>query len=140
LKTQASGDASTALKYLFQKARVLAVLQTQATERDKDGCLRSHSLRRCLSRCREWQEASVRSALVDFLRPSLSTGNLGLQWLSKSGYQELDGLWNFTVAVRGKYLLLSDDSSLLKTCSQHEPEGVAKTCCVCRGIPSRPGT
>src|SRR5258708_26687728 len=37
LKTQASGNASTPLKDLFQKARVLAVLQTQATERDKDG-------------------------------------------------------------------------------------------------------
>jgi len=114
LKTQASGDASTALKDLFQKARVLAVLQTQATERDKDGVfVRIHSGVAYLAAA-EWQEASVRSALVDFLRPSLSTGNLGLQWLSKSGYQELDGLWNFTVAVRGKYLLLSDDSSLLK--------------------------
>jgi hypothetical protein len=48
------------------------------------------------------------------LRPSLTTGNLGLQWRANSGYQEFDGLWNFAVAVRGKYLLISDDSSLLK--------------------------
>src|SRR5216683_7329859 len=115
LKTSASGDASTPLKDLFQKARVLAVLQTQATERDKDGVfVRIHSGVAYLAAA-DWQETSVRSALVDFLRPSLSTGNLGLQWLSKSGYQELDGLWNFAVAVRGKYLLLSDDSSLLKS-------------------------
>src|SRR6266404_5073088 len=114
LKTQASGDASTPLKDLFQKARLLAVLQTQVTERDKDGVfVRIHSGVAYLAAA-DWQEASVRSALGDFLRPSLTTGNLGLQWLSKSGYQELDGLWNFTVAVRGKYLLLSDDSSLLK--------------------------
>jgi len=114
LKAQASGDASTPLKDLFQKARVLAVLQTQATERDKDGVfVRIHSGVAYLAAA-DWQEASVRSALVDFLRPSLTTGNLGLQWQPKSGYQELDGLWNFTVAVRGKYLLVSDDSTLLK--------------------------
>ncbi len=114
LKTQASGNASTPLKDLFQKAQVLAVLQTQATERDKDGVfVRIHSGVAFLAAA-DWQEASVRSALVDFLRPSLTTGNLGLQWQPKSGYQELDGLWNFTVAVRGKYLLVSDDSTLLK--------------------------
>jgi len=114
LKSQASGDASTPLKDLFQKARLLAVLQTQVTERDKDGVfVRIHSGVAYLAAA-DWQEASVRSALGDFLRPSLTTSNLGLQWQSKSGYQELDGLWNFAVAVRGKYLLISDDSSLLK--------------------------
>ena len=114
LKTSASSDSSTPLKDLFQKARVLAVLQTQSTDRDKDGVfVRIHSGVAFLAAA-DWQEASVRSALVDFLRPSLTTGNLGLQWQSKSGYQELDGLWNFAVAVRGKYLLISDDSSLLK--------------------------
>jgi hypothetical protein len=114
LKTSASSDSSTPLKDLFQKARVLAVLQTQSTDRDKDGVfVRIHSGVAFLAAA-DWQEASVRSALVDFLRPSLTTGNLGLQWQSKSGYQELDGLWNFAVAVRGKYLLVSDDSSLLK--------------------------
>ena len=114
LKTQASGDASTPLKDLFQKARVLAVLQTQATEHDKDGVfVRIHSGVAFLAAA-DWQETSVRSALVDFLRPSLTTGNLGLQWQSKSAYQELDGLWNLAVVVRGKYLLVSDDSTLLK--------------------------
>ncbi len=113
-KTSASSDSSTPLKDLFQKARVLAVLQTQSTDRDKGGVfVRIHSGVAFLAAA-DWQEASVRSALVDFLRPSLTTGNLGLQWQSKSGYQELDGLWNFAVAVRGKYLLVSDDSSLLK--------------------------
>ncbi len=114
LKTQVSGDASTPLKDLFQKAHVLAVLQTQSTDRDKDGVfVRIHSSVAFLAAA-DWQETSVRSVLVDLLRPSLTTGNLGLQWQAKSGYQELDGLWNFAVAVRGKYLLVSDDSSLLK--------------------------
>jgi len=114
LKTSISSDASTPLKELFQKAQVRALLQTQATERDKDSVfVRIHSGIAFLAAA-DWQEASVRSALVDFLRPSLTIGSLGLQWQSKSGYQELDGLWNFAVAVRGKYLLISDDSALLK--------------------------
>ena len=115
LKTSASSHASTPLKDLFQKAQVRAILQVQATERDKDGVfVRIHSGVAFLA-ATDWPETSVRSAFVDFLRPSLTASNLGLQWQSKSGYQELDGLWNFAVAVRGKYLLLSDDSSLLKS-------------------------
>jgi hypothetical protein len=112
-KTAPSSDVSTPLKDLFQKAQVRAILQVQATERDKDGVfVRIHSGVAFLA-ATDWPETSVRSALVDFLRPSLTTGNFGVQWQSKSGYQELDGLWNFAVAVRGKYLLLSDDSSVV---------------------------
>jgi len=114
LKTPVSSDAATSLKDLFQKAQVRAILQVQATERDKDGVfVRIHSGVAFVAAA-DWQETSVRSALVDFLRPSLTTSSLGLQWEPKSGFQELDGLWNFAVAVRGKYLLVSDDPSLLK--------------------------
>jgi hypothetical protein len=114
LKTSASSDAATSLKDLFQKGQVRAILQVQATDRDKDGVfVRIHSGVAFVSTT-DWQETSVRSALVDFLRPSLTASNLGLQWQSKSGFQELDGLWSFAVVVRGKYLLVSDDPSLLK--------------------------
>ena len=112
-KTSPSSDVASPLKDLFQKTQVRAILHVQATERDKDGVfVRIHSGVAFLS-ATDWPETSVRSALVDFLRPSLTTGNLGLQWQSKSGYQELDGLWNFAAAVHGKYLLLSDDSSVV---------------------------
>jgi len=114
LKTSPSSDSSTPLKDLFQKAQVRAILQVQATERDKDGVfVRIHSGVAFLAAA-DWPEAAVRSAFVDFIRPALTTGSLGLQWQSKPGYQELDGLWNFAVAVRGKYLLVSDDSAILK--------------------------
>jgi hypothetical protein len=114
LKISASSEASAPLNELFQKAQVRAILQVQGTEREKDGVfVRMHSGIAILAAA-DWPETSVRSALVDFLRPSLTTGGLGLQWQTESGYQHLDGLWNFAVAVRGKYLLLSDDSALLK--------------------------
>ena len=114
LKTSASSDASTPLRELFQKSQVRAILQVQATERDMDGVfVHIHSGVAFLAAA-DWPEAAVRSALVDFLRPSLTTASLGLQWQSKSGHQEFDGLWNFAVAVRGKYLLVSDDSTVLR--------------------------
>jgi hypothetical protein len=112
-KTALASDVSTPLKDLFQKAQVRAILNVQATERDKDGVfVRIHSGIAFVA-ATDWPESSVRSALVDFLQPSLTTGNFGVHWQAKSGYQELDGLWNFAVAVRGKYLLLSDDSSVV---------------------------
>jgi hypothetical protein len=114
LKASASSDAATSLKDLFEKAQVRAILQVQATARDKDGVFVRIRSGVAFVSASDWQETSVRSALVDFLRPSLTASNLGLQWQSKSGFQELDGLWNFAVAIRGKYLLVSDDSSLLK--------------------------
>jgi hypothetical protein len=114
LKSSASSDAATPLKEVFQKSQVRAVLQVQATERDKDGVfVRIHSGVAFLAAA-DWPEAAVRSALVDFLRPSLTTGSLGFEWQRKSGYQEFDGLWNFAVAVRGKYLLVSDDSTVVR--------------------------
>jgi len=114
LKISASSDASGSLKDLFQKSQLRAVLSVQATERDKDGVfVRIHSGVAFLAAA-DWPENGVRSTLVEFLRPSLTTGSLGLQWQAKSGHQEFDGLWDFAVAVRGKYLLISDDSSLLK--------------------------
>jgi hypothetical protein len=114
LETTALLGAPTPLKDLFEKAQVRGVLAVQATERDKDGVfVRIHSGVAFVS-ASDWQENSVRSALASFLRPSLTTGSFGLQWQPKSGYQELDGLWNLAVAIRGKYLLVSDDSSLLK--------------------------
>jgi hypothetical protein len=114
LRSSVSSDASTPLKDAFQKAQVRAVLQVQATERDKDGVFVRIRSGVAFVAASDWQESSVRSALADFLRPSLTAGSFGLQWQPKSGYQELDGLWNFTVAMRGKYLLVSDDSSIMK--------------------------
>ncbi len=134
LQTSASSDASAPLKDLFQKVQVRAILQVQGTERDKDGVfVRIHSGVAFLA-ASDWPETAVRSALVEFLRPSLTASSLGLQWQAKSGYQELDGLWNFAVAVRGKYLLISDDSSLLKSMFANMNQKTAKPATLVAGF------
>jgi hypothetical protein len=108
-----SKDNSKAIKALFEKNPVHAVLQTQTTERDKDGVfVRVHSAIALLGDA-DWDEQTVQSTLVDFVHPGLTAGHLGVGWQVKSGYQELDGLWTLTAAVRGKYLMMADDPGLL---------------------------
>jgi hypothetical protein len=55
----------------------------------------------------------VKSALVDFVRPGLTTGELGVAWRNGSGVSELDGLWPLAVSVHGKYLFVSDAREML---------------------------
>jgi hypothetical protein len=101
------------LKDLLGKNHVRALLQVQATERDKDGVfVRFHSAFGFLGES-DWNEAAVRTSLVDFARPGLTAGQLGVEWQARSGAQELNGLWNLIIAVRGKHLFVSDEPALL---------------------------
>lgn len=104
---------TTALKELLDKTHLLASLQVQSTERDKAGVfVRIHSAI-VLAASSEWDEASIQSALAEFVRPGLTASQFGVAWQKKSGYQEFDGLWPLAASVRGKYLLVSDDPNLI---------------------------
>lgn len=108
-------DSRAALQDLFSKNRVLAQLQVQGTDRDPAGVfVRIHSGVAFLGES-EWDERKVQAALVEFVRPSFSTGQFGLGWKNASGYNVLDGLWQLGVAVRGKYLVVSDDPAILSS-------------------------
>jgi hypothetical protein len=50
---------------------------------------------------------------VDFVCPGFTTSQLGVEWKNVSGYSVLDGLWPLAVAVRGKFLIISDSAPLL---------------------------
>ena len=104
---------TTALKELLDKTQLFASLQVQSTERDKAGVfVRIHSAV-VLAASSDWNEASIQSALTEFVRPGLTASQLGVTWRQKSGYQEFDGLWPLVASVRGKYLLVSDDPNLI---------------------------
>jgi hypothetical protein len=62
----------------------------------------------------DWNESVVRASLTDFVRPGLTAGQLGVDWQNRSGSQELNGLWSLAMAVRGKYLFISDAPALLE--------------------------
>jgi hypothetical protein len=108
-------QSASALQELLQKTPLLASLLVQSTERDQAGVfIRIHSAV-VLVAASDWNEASVESALTDFVRPGLTASQLGVSWQQKSGYQELDGLWPLSASVRAKYLLVSDDPALLQS-------------------------
>lgn len=108
-----SASLSTSLGDLLQKNRVRALLQIQSTERDKDGVfVRLHAAVALLGDS-DWNETAVRSALVESVRPGLTAGQLGVDWQSAAGSQQLNGLWNLAATVRGRYLLISDHPTLL---------------------------
>ena len=109
-----SDDGGTvALKNLLQKSQVNAVLLTQSTERDPAGVFVKIHSAVALSGSSDWDESAARSALTTFIRPSLTASQLGMAWKQASGYYELDGLYPLLAAVRGKYLIVSDDPALI---------------------------
>jgi hypothetical protein len=111
----APGDSRAPLQSMFSKNRVLSQLQIQGTERDPARVfVRIHSAVAFLGES-DWDEQAIHAALVEFVRPGFTTGKLGVEWKSASGYSALDGLWPLAVAVRGKYLIVSDNVPLLSS-------------------------
>jgi hypothetical protein len=110
-----AAQSASALQELLHQTPVLASLQIQFTERDKAGVfVRLHSAV-VLMGSSDWDEVRVRSALTEFIRPDLTASQLGVGWQQRTGYQELDGLWPLAVAVRGDYLLVSDQPEMLNS-------------------------
>jgi len=113
VKAAVAENAEASLRDLLAKNTVSAMLQVESTEQARDGVfIRMHSAVALLGQA-EWDESAVRSALVDFVRPSLTAGDLGVEWQKNGAYLELNGLWTLSVAVRGKYLVISDNPALL---------------------------
>ena len=104
---------SSQLKEMLEKNQVVAALQIESTERDTAGVFaRIHSAV-ALAGSSDWDEATVRAALAAFLRPSLTASQLGVGWRQANGYYEMDGLHPLMAAVRGKNLIVSNDSGLI---------------------------
>lgn len=111
----AASQPASGLKELLNKTTILASLQLQSTQRDTAGVfVRIHSAL-VLESASDWSEDAVRAVIADFIRPGLSASQLGVAWTPKSGYQQLDGLWPLALSVRGKYLVVSDDPSLIES-------------------------
>ena len=113
LQSASGSEGSSALKETLQKNSVRAVLQVQSTEQAADGVFVKIHSAVALMGSSDWNETAVRTALTNFIRPDLTTGDLGMGWRQANGYYELDGLRPLQAAVRGKYLIVSDDAKLV---------------------------
>ncbi len=106
-------QSESQLKKLLKNTSILASLQLQSSDRDPaDVFVRIHSAI-IFAATADWNEAAVQAAIAEFVRPGLTASQLGTNWLPKPGYQQLDGLWPLGVAVRGKYLIVSDHPALM---------------------------
>lgn len=102
------------LKELLRRNPVLASLQVQSSEKDTGGVfIRLHSTV-VLYSSSVWNEAAAKSAIVAFVEPEITAGQLGVGWVQKSGYQQLDGLWPISLSVRGKFLVLSGGANSME--------------------------
>jgi hypothetical protein len=63
---------------------------------------------------REWDPGDLKSAISAYLHPGVTASQLGLAWRQESGYEQLDGLLPLSIAVRGNYLMLSDDAATMQ--------------------------
>ena len=108
-----SVDNAAPLKAVLSKNPPSAILRTQSTEKDKDGVFVRIRSAVALLGASDWNEAEVRKALADFVRPSFTTEQLGVNWQPNASGFALDGLWTLSVSVNGKVLLISDNGALL---------------------------
>jgi len=114
IERPAAQQTASALKDLLDKNQILASLQVQSTERDPSGVfIRIHS-GIVLAAASDWDEAAIRSALAEFVRPGLTASEHGVAWQQQSGYSKLDGLWPLAIGVRGRHLLIADDPALIE--------------------------
>lgn len=107
-----SGVAAEPLRKLFQDARLQGLLQLQST-REVGGFVATPSALVLLS-ASDWNPETVRNALVPAIETLWSTSRLGLRWVEKKqgavSYSELDGLAHLAVGVRGRFLVIADNS------------------------------
>ncbi len=113
LQPTSDSKGSSALKEMLKKNSVQAVLHVQSTERASNGVFVNIHSAVALAGGSDWSEAAVRTTLTNFVRANLTTGDLGVGWRQTNGHYELDGLRSLLVAVRGRYLIVSDDDALI---------------------------
>ena len=112
-ETSAQAAQPDSLKALLAANPVRASLSVQKTDLGSDGVFVRFHTALVLKGSSDWNESSALSAIGNFVGPMLTASSLGVNWRSNGGIQELDGLWNLSAAVRGKYLFLSDDPEML---------------------------
>jgi len=118
--TVRQADAFQPLRALLTAAQPDAALEVYATRAPNDGVFVSMQTAMAVSASRAWDENQVHQALTQALLPGLTAGSLGAQWEKRTSaqtageYFALDGAVPLYAAVRGKQLLLANDSMLLE--------------------------
>ena len=102
------------MKALLDKTPILASLKLESSRREDAGVFVRIRSAVVLEAALDWSDGAWQSAIAESVRPSLTASHLGVGWLQKAGYQQLDGLWPLVVSTHGKYAVISDDPALMQ--------------------------
>jgi hypothetical protein len=94
-------------------AQVNGLLVCESSALPNDGPFVRFSAAVVLAAEHDWNVGQLKSTLSSTLEPQMSAARLGLGWTDRQGYSEFDGLLTLALYVRGKYLIVSNDPSLL---------------------------
>jgi hypothetical protein len=111
---EADSQGTPVLKTLLEKTPILASLKVQSSQRDKGGVFVGIRSAIVLKSASDWDAAALQSGITEFVRPGLTASQFGVGWMQETGYQQFDGLWPLSVSVRGKYVVVSDDPTLME--------------------------
>jgi hypothetical protein len=116
IPARSSKPVST-MQSAIDSAGVNAMMEVQSTELDAATNFVGVHSALVLSAAKDWDAAAIQQAFQDEAN-ELSTLRLGIQWTRAAGSREdvlsLDGQFPLSMAIRGKYLLVSDSPALLK--------------------------
>jgi hypothetical protein len=112
-----SADEWSDLHGVLQAANVQAMLSFDSTRVETGSAFIEIHSAVVLAAASDWDAAAVSAALGHGIARSATTQQLGVSWKqsgkSPNDYFELDGLLPLRVAVRGKLLIVSDDSDAI---------------------------
>ncbi|HEX8927176.1 MAG TPA: hypothetical protein VF786_15355, partial [Terriglobales bacterium] len=113
----AAGASDDALRKLLTAANPRAILELHRSASTPDGVFVRLYSTLVLTSNTDWNADAVKSAIRNVVNPAVTTGGLGTEWKTvQTGtqqYFELDGLYPVAIAVRGKYVFVSNDPETL---------------------------
>ena len=101
------------LQSILETAQVNGLLICESSDSEKVATFTKFHSAVVISAAHDWDSAQVKSILSSALETQITTLQLGLGWIDRDSYSELDGLSPLSLSTQGKYLILSDDPVLL---------------------------
>jgi hypothetical protein len=106
------------MRVVLQVVQPIAMLEVDTTRDTQNEMFVNLERGMVIEAQQDWDEGSVRNAIVSALRPGLTASQLGVDWTKDTGtageYSRLDGRVALFVAARDKLLFLSTDAGLME--------------------------
>ena len=123
-------DGSAPLLDALAKSVPQALLVMESSRKNSDGVLLHVSSAVIIAGSSDWDSAAARNVLQSGLSPGLSTSRLGVQWQAMpdlNAAYRLDGLAPVAMAIRGRFLVVTNDPEWLASALRNADQGKATT-------------